>query len=453
MHEDLLLDVRGFPGQLRSFLDGAIAHWRKRSLDVKRNNRIPLESLKETVSPGARKEILLCVRPLVPAIDGLAVSIRRADIDIERLSKAQIEALNWGADNPRLALLGAGGTGKTFVAFEQACREALKAEEVGGRVLFLCFNRLLATHLEGLARKVPGMGNVDVSNYHRLVLSLVRQAKIDADVPEDWERFNATAPDLVLEAVGRLTADGRFREYEYLVLDEAQDLMHPAFFSTLDLLLKGGIKDGHWTLCIDPAQIIFSSQFEQSLCDEVLSRAARARLSINCRNTRHVAAYVTGLTEAGTMPVKGADGPDVEIDYYDDMRDHHRRLRKMVNGLLQELRKAEVAPAELVILTADTAFLPEMIYDAGFFSQPAASIKSATGESALRVATVQSFKGLEATAIVLIGLEDLDIPTSRGLLYVGGSRARSILRILLPRKCCDQVALCMPRILKALAVL
>jgi hypothetical protein len=198
-------------------------------------------------------------------------------------------------------------------------------------------------------------------------------------------------------------------------------------------------------------QILFSTQFEQALYEGVLGRAARARLSVNCRNTRHVAADVFGLTEAGAMPVKGADGPAVEIEYYDGMKDHRRRLRKMVNRILEDFWKADIAAAELVILTADTAFLPEKIYEAGFFSQPATGIRSATGERAVRVATIQSFKGLEAAAIVLVGLERLDFPNSRRLLYVGGSRARSVLRILLPRKCGEQVALCLPRILKALA--
>jgi hypothetical protein len=451
MHEDLLLDLRGFPARLGAFLDGVAIHWRKRWVEVKRNNRIPVESLKEVIPPAIRKDIHLCLRPLIPAIDGLGVSIRRADLEIGQLSKMQLQALTWGAENPRLALLGAAGTGKTFVAFEQARRQAIKASDAGGRVLFLCFNRLLASHLETLARRLPEMANVDVCNYHRLVLSLSQQAKLDVQVPEDWDRFNCDAVGLVLEAVTGLMEAGHFRPYEYLVMDEAQDLMHPAFFGAIDLLLKGEIKDGCWTLCMDPGQILFSPQFDRALYEQVLARAARATLPVNCRNTRQVAGYVSGLTDAGAIPVKGADGPDVEIEYYGDLRDQQRRLRKLVNAILADFKKADIPPGELVVLTTDTAFLPDEIYEPGFFTQPSVNLRMASGDGAVRVGTVQAFKGLEAPAVVLAGLEDVDSIASRRLLYVGGSRARSVLRILLPRKCSDQVALRMPRILKALA--
>src|SRR5262249_10308179 len=87
----------------------------------------------------------------------------------------------------------------------------------------------------------------------------------------------------------------------------------------------------------------------------------------------------------------------------------------------------------------------------GRFLYPAGRGRQVGDRGACRaVATVQFFKGLKAAAIILVGLESLDSPTSRSLLYVGGSRARSILRVLLPRKCSEQVALCLPRILRAL---
>ncbi len=46
-------------------------------------------------------------------------------------------------------------------------------------------------------------------------------------------------------------------------------------------------------------------------------------------------------------------------------------------------------------------------------------------------ATVQSFKGLEAPSIILLGIESLESQYDCRQLYVGGSRARSMLSIFL----------------------
>ena len=45
--------------------------------------------------------------------------------------------------------------------------------------------------------------------------------------------------------------------------------------------------------------------------------------------------------------------------------------------------------------------------------------------------TVQAFKGLEAVTVILLGIESIDDSNVRRLVYVGGSRARSMLTIFL----------------------
>ena len=44
--------------------------------------------------------------------------------------------------------------------------------------------------------------------------------------------------------------------------------------------------------------------------------------------------------------------------------------------------------------------------------------------SRIRFSTIAGFKGLEADAVLLTDLEDLDDPDSRALFYVGASRAK-----------------------------
>ena len=56
----------------------------------------------------------------------------------------------------------------------------------------------------------------------------------------------------MLEALAKLGA--RFTPWDYLALDEGQDLMTPEFVSILDLVIKNRITSGQWLLCLDTEQ-------------------------------------------------------------------------------------------------------------------------------------------------------------------------------------------------------
>ncbi len=71
--------------------------------------------------------------------------------EVRRFTPQQFRVLDQLADNPRLVIDGLAGTGKTMLAIESARR----AVESGRRVLFLCFNRLLA---EWLAEQTAPLG-------------------------------------------------------------------------------------------------------------------------------------------------------------------------------------------------------------------------------------------------------------------------------------------------------
>ncbi|MBK8686897.1 MAG: ATP-binding domain-containing protein [Betaproteobacteria bacterium] len=55
----------------------------------------------------------------------------------------------------------------------------------------------------------------------------------------------------------------------------------------------------------------------------------------------------------------------------------------------------------------------------------------------MRYSTIHAFKGLESTAVVIVGIEGFARSDLRELFYVGASRAKSVLRLLLPQTCTD----------------
>lgn len=445
---DIWLDQRHFPAGVRPLIDRLTGIWQARCLEVKRNYRIPEESLNTTITARRREELRDHLRPAIIPVRGLALHTQAAETKMQRLTREQYRILDAASTNPRLILTGAAGTGKTVLAVEQALR--LAEGPPASRVLLACYSRALADHLATRLRDLPRRADVVVGTYHQIVMRLLAEAGLATGVPEDWQAFNRALPDLLLAAMEKL-GEPRIRSFDAIVLDEAQDLMHPSFFEALDLLLKGGLQRGRWLLSVDPTQAVFEDQFAAEMYSMLLSSSPTLYLSVNCRNTRQVAAYVQGLSGAGCVSVLGAEGPDVQVQYYNNHQEHFKLLKSTVNTLVGDPSRGLHAPEQMVILTPDRMALPPQTRELGAFVRPITEQLIPAPSGAIRVGTVHSFKGLEATCIVLTGLQRIDTTEQRRLLYIGGSRAKSLLKILLPKSCSAQVQACIGDILASLS--
>lgn len=160
--------------------------------------------------------------------------------------------------------------------------------------------------------------------------------------------------------------------------------------------------------------------------------------------------YVNGLSGDGAIAVRGADGPEVLIQYYTDAAHYRRLLRSTVNSIVGDLDGGRIPPGSVAILTTERGFLPAELWEPGFFIRPVREAGLGASGSEIRVATVHAFKGLEASCVVLVGLSELDTPSSRRMMYVGGSRAKSVLRVLLPQAASATVVRSLPRIFEAI---
>jgi hypothetical protein len=181
------------------------------------------------------------------------------------------------------------------------------------------------------------------------------------------------------------------------------------------------------------------------LATRVCSPANWARCRVKSRN------YVQGLSGSGCVSVLGVEGPDVQVQYYNTDQEHFKLLKTIVNTLVGDPKRGLHGPEQVVILTPDRTALPHQIRDQGAFVRPVTEQLIPAPSGAIRVGTIQGFKGLEATCVVLTGLQRIDTTEYRRLLYVGGSRAKGLLKILLPQSCSAQVQACIGDILASLA--
>lgn len=303
----------------------------------------------------------------------------------------------------RVEVRGGAGSGKTFMATEQARRLA----KDGQRVALLCYSHGLASYLKRITmnwprRQQPGY----VGEYHTLGIQWGA-----AQGPAESERTVATArffehdlPAQMLELAHTLPSGHRF---DSIVIDEAQDFADSWWEPLLAALTDpdtGGIY-----VFSDEGQRVFDRQGTPPVPLVPLI------LDHNIRNTRQIATAFQPLVDH-PMRYLGGDGPDVRfvpcaredaMDAGDDQ----------IDALLDDGWR----PEDVALLTTGSRH-PEQIA-----RQDEGTDKywdSFWDADQVFYGHVLGFKGLERRAVVLVVNDKGTFERSRERLYVGLSRAR-----------------------------
>jgi hypothetical protein len=423
----LILDMTGFPSSLRAFVDALTEYWNSRLAGETNHPRWRAVQL-DPLPVSRRREICEFLRPEMEKVVGVGAEVASSERELIRLTDKQLAALDFASAEPRNIFVGSAGTGKTVLAVEQARRMS----EAGLRVLFVCFNSLLAGLVQlDLERK--RVNTVTAVNYHQLAIRLVRSSGLRLPASDDWETFESWLRDVVVDIVANLPDSERF---DVLVVDEAQDLMTSTFIDLLGCLVSGGLQDGRWLMALDLQQAIFRKNFDKRAFEELSQLGRKVPLELNCRNTRPIAAYVKGVSGVGSVSTRAATGEMPVVRYFADRASYMRLLKKVVNDLVTGFEAAGYPASDIVILTAENSYLPEDVLKSSFFLRSMRRVQhDDVDANHIRYSTVQAFKGLEARAVVLVGFEHFETEAARELFYVGASRARGALRILLPEKC------------------
>jgi len=438
----MLIDKRVFPEDGLNAITKLEAFWSQEHLSQKQKLG---HSQRASHSPpeSDKLELLQIFRPKIDVIEGPAIDAKSSIREANVLTEEQIETLSALSQNPRIILRGLAGTGKTMMAVEQA-----RIKQTVSSVLFVCFNRNLAEELAAQA-ELRDQGNVTYLNYHQLVSVIITRAGLKSDVPEDWSKFNDIVDDLVLHSLDIL--GDSFTPYDYLVVDEAQDLMNSKFFSVLDLLVEGGIKRGSWLIALDPSQTLYEDQFEDQLLEQMLNLGVQLNLTKNCRNTRQIASYVAGISSITPERVRSVEGPQVEIDYFEDFSEYEKVFKKYLNSYIAGYRKANICLSEVVVLVSDRRFIEELSKDVSEkLLAPLVPLYAQRKKDALCWSSIHGFKGLEATAVIVVFNGDIDDLEQKRLFYVAGSRARANLIALIPSSAEGAINRALPRVLQLL---
>lgn len=353
---------------------------------------------------------------------------RAREGQLAQFVEEQYRALDSAADNSGVLFTGPAGTGKTFLAAESAQREIAQ----GRRGRLLCFNRLLG---HSLREKLSDAEGLRVGTLHQEMLRLAGMTGPPANADSDfWERV---LPDLALEGLAEHSDE---EVGDFLIVDEVQDIATDTYLDFLDLLVKGGLRNGRVLMFGDfERQAIYGSETAREVLRTRAPHLASFRLSENCRNLPRIGYQVNLLSRLvpGFRDFRRSDdGIDPAIIKYAQGEDQAAILRKIIS----ELREDGFDLTEIVVLSPVGSNSVAASTSEPWLRQVLSPANgSAPAKGRLRYSTIHSFKGLDAPAVIVTDLDDSGGATFDALLYVGLTRATDRLTALVETKTLQRI--------------
>ena len=375
----------------------------------------------------------------------------------------QTTALTLIKGNDRCVIDGAAGTGKTVLAMESARQ---RCEQDGDTVAILCSNPLLSSRFEQWAETLSAerggraMAGTPASLLARAFADdpafLARhQQRLDA-LPNleralKWGDLDNGWMDFVENTLKEL--EGKPAVFDYLVIDEAQNLYDDVFLRLLDKLLKGGLAHGRWTMFGDftNQNIVTPRRGDRenvytALLDSFGVIPAKWPLDTNCRNTYEIAAATYNITDIEAPTLPGLHGPEVEFRYFDS----NDQLHDLLDKQLADWESYGFESRQIIMLSGgdDDIFDQNRQYGnwklVNVADAPAGSDVMVSGDDSpyVRFSNIFDFQGLESDLVILV-LPMAPSQTKVGghitlpyhnylnrLIYIGMSRANAMLVVM-----------------------
>ena len=361
---------------------------------------------------------------------GYVYSLSKELSDIEKqiieLTEKQKEAFRDMDDNDRIILKGNGGTGKTLILYEEAIRKSIE----GKKVLFLCFNKMLVDFLNRKLQEEDEeiKKNIEIYQIHSFLIRNLKDIGVNIENRGEKDFFEIELPKEFLKY--------EYKKVDVLIVDEAQDILNYNYIDTLDLVLNNGLKDGNWYMALDPEQNLYNIQFEEVY--EYIKMEIRPtikKLNDNCRNTKQISyqnELLTGIEQSKNEVIYGHDVRNIK---YKDNEEQKNEIKEIIKQL-----KANGIDLNKVVILSKYKF-ENSVFKGENFLKDICKIKFINdfmdGEG-VTFSTIHSFKGLEASIIILCDVEELNKRSDQLLNYVAMSRGKELLYILLNENAYNQ---------------
>lgn len=339
---------------------------------------------------------------LLPVLEGhdlVAAELAEHEHEGDVRTRDGAMALELLSLQPRFTVIGPAGTGKTWLALEQARRKV----QDGRRVALLCYSRGLGRFLQDQVASWPRRPAF-TGLFHDLATAWGGPPPPDGGAEALGRYYEHELPT----ALGAL-APGHPDRFDDVVVDEAQDF-GPEWWTSLLACLRDPDHGGVFVFQDEEQRL-----FEREATPPVAGHPYPMTRVV--RSTKRIA-QLAGSLRDGHVRATGLAGPPVVVVECQTVEEVLARADDAVEALLDDY------PAGAVALLTTSRRHPEHVAqvthlgDAGYWAGVFAEDDVAYG-------TVPGFKGLERSAVVLAVNGFSAQARARQMLYVGMTRARS----------------------------
>ncbi len=328
-----------------------------------------------------------------------APAVKKDELDhtFLKLTQEQAGLLDYISEQRFATIQGVAGTGKTLIAKEAA--KNFGSED--RKVLFLCFNKFLCSHL----KKQYNYENVYYYNIHSLIAAYSNTSE---DLSEADKRVD------ILEDISWDDLD-----FDDVVIDEGQDFHNREIMYFKDL---AEYKDGRFLAFFDKNQVVQSEKvpewLEKSEC--------RLLLTKNCRNTYEIALTAYNVIDVElNQKIRMINGEKTGLIFAKG--DPRSKIVKLLNMLTGDKYGYEYS--DIVILTLKTEDESIMNNVNKISGIPITREKT---NSSILFTTAKKFKGLESRVIIIVDIDksSFNDEKKKRNFYVACSRATQYLSLV-----------------------
>jgi hypothetical protein len=361
------------------------------------------------------KELLDIRNILSPRMEDLNPFINNKET-YQWLGLKNFEVFSGLNKNQRVLIEGIPGCGKTTFALAYADqRRHLKG-------LYLCWNRLLKIQIESRIKE-RGLTNLEVDTYFTFLKELGLDTLSIDDSLDDFRKKVLTFFSTNIE-----------KQYDYIIIDEGQDIINRGVESLLDKLTShgNGLKSGNLLFLCDNEQAYSTSDENISDDIELLSmyfthyQMNHAHRSVNNPNIRNLASRI--IEDVYQLDTKRT------MDLYPEMVMQFSSFKEAKSQMTKDFLKLVRDPnnslrgKDCILLIESTLLKGENLEELIMNDCEDLTESNVTDSSnVLRHTSPLKFKGLEKENVALIVRQPTAI--NQNEIYVGITRAKSNLKI------------------------
>lgn len=351
---------------------------------------------------------------------------------LEWLGIHNIEILEGLYKNSRILIEGPPGSGKTTLA------KAFIDKQAGKKGIYLCWNSLLMHYTKSLLNERNLLNDIEVTTFFRFFQKLNPEIKYEKLRSFSEDEFY----DFVKDTISRIENEKGFIPYDFIVIDEAQDI----FDKGLDLFVNSfsgyngkGLSNGNSLILYDIDQSYSNSGRNVSELADLISeyyshfKLNEVKRSIQNPSIRKLSEEI--LENPKTFSNENFEDKfsNISIIYHKDLKSVKKHI---VKSILTPIREADSS-----LKGNDCAILIESIFLKGNYKgdedlKELLIIKdveemneSNVGDTAnkLRYTSILKFKGLEKKSVYLVISEPSEL--NKYEMFVGITRAMLNLEI------------------------